>query len=180
MTITTVAINCDIGLANGTEFTAAQIEFTLSEADYDTVSNDSIPAATTVVDLDASGVGTANLWPVTRGTRNTQYSVVLIGSRTINGRVPMMVGRQATTNDTFYVDQTSNITFTNTRFDYNPAVRSHLNLVRGGGSGPWGRATLVGCVITCTQAQLVTATVPTQSIVCIGCVDGNGAPFNIV
>lgn len=87
MTITTVAINCDIGLANGTEFTAAQIEFTLSEADYDTVSNDSIPAATTVVDLDASGVGTANLWPVTRGTRNTQYSVVLIGSRTINGRM---------------------------------------------------------------------------------------------
>lgn len=112
-----------------------------------------------------------------------QYAFRLLnGSRmnVVGGRVPMMVGRQASTNDTFYVDQTSNITFTNTRFDYNPAVRSHLNLVRGGGSGPWGRATLVGCVITCTQAQLVTATVPTQSIVCIGCVDGNGAPFTIV
>ena len=86
MTITTVAINCDIGLANATEFTASQLEFTLSDADYDTISNDSVPAATVVLALDASGVATANLWPVDRGTRNTFYRVVLIGTRTINGR----------------------------------------------------------------------------------------------
>lgn len=87
MTITTVAINCDIGLANNSEFTASQLEFTLSEADYDTLSNDSIPAATVVLALNASGVGTANLWPVTRGTRNSFYTVVLVGSRTINGQL---------------------------------------------------------------------------------------------
>lgn len=87
MTITTVTINCDVGMADASEFTASQIEFTLSEPDYDAASNDSIPAATTVVTLDASGVGAASLWPVTRGTRNSHYSVVLVGSRTINGRV---------------------------------------------------------------------------------------------
>lgn len=86
MTITTVAINCDVSLANNTEFTASQLEFTLSDADYDTISNDSVPAATVVLALDASGVATANLWPVERGTRNTFYRVVLIGTRTINGR----------------------------------------------------------------------------------------------
>lgn len=87
MTITTVAINCDIGLANATEFTASQLEFTLSQPDYDTVSNDSIPSATVIVSLDASGVATANLWPVDRGVRNSFYAVVLVGSRTINGRL---------------------------------------------------------------------------------------------
>ena len=87
MTITTVAINCDIGLANATEFTASQLEFTLSQPDYDTVSSDSIPAATVIVSLDASGVATANLWPVDRGVRNSFYAVVLVGSRTINGRL---------------------------------------------------------------------------------------------
>ena len=87
MTITTVSIACDVGLPNNTEFTAARLDFTLSGPDYDTVSNDSIPAATVSVTLDAAGTGTASLWPVDRGTRNTFYSVVLHGSRTVNGRV---------------------------------------------------------------------------------------------
>lgn len=87
MTITTVAIGCDVGLPNNTEFTASQLEFTLSGPDYDTLSNDSIPAATVVAALDSNGVATVNLWPVDRGTRNTFYTVVLIGSRTINGQV---------------------------------------------------------------------------------------------
>lgn len=87
MTITTVSIACDVGLPNNTEFTAARLDFTLSGPDYDTVSNDSIPAATVSLALDAAGTGTASLWPVDRGTRNTFYSVVLHGSRTVNGRV---------------------------------------------------------------------------------------------
>lgn len=87
MTITTVSIACDVGLPNNTEFSAARLDFTLSGPDYDTVSNDSIPAATVSVTLDAAGAGTASLWPVDRGTRNTFYIVVLHGSRTVNGRV---------------------------------------------------------------------------------------------
>ena len=87
MTITTVSIACDVGLPDNTEFTASRLDFTLSGPDYDTVSNDAIPAATVSVALDASGIGTALLWPVDRGVRNTKYSVTLVGSRTVDGRV---------------------------------------------------------------------------------------------
>lgn len=86
MTVTTVNIVCDIGLSDNTEFTAARLDFTPSGPDYDTVSNDSIPAVTVSVDLDASGTGTAALWPVTRGTQNTTYAVSVIGTRVENGQ----------------------------------------------------------------------------------------------
>ena len=46
MTITTVSIACDVTLPDNTEFTASQLQFALSGPDYDTVSNDAIPAAT--------------------------------------------------------------------------------------------------------------------------------------
>lgn len=85
MTITTVAIACDVGLPDNSEFTASRLDFTLSGPDYDTLSNDSIPAVTVSVSLNASGVGTANLWPVDRGTRNTHYVVSLYGAVTVNG-----------------------------------------------------------------------------------------------
>ena len=67
MTITTVSIACDVTLPDNTEFTASQLQFALSGPDYDTVSNDAIPAAPVTVALNASGVGTARLWPVDRG-----------------------------------------------------------------------------------------------------------------
>jgi hypothetical protein len=86
MTITTVAINCDIGLADNSEFTAASLTFTLSEPDYDTVSNDVIVPDDVSVTLTGTGTGTANLWPVTRGTRNSFYAVTVTGSRLIDGR----------------------------------------------------------------------------------------------
>jgi len=85
MTITTVAIACDIGLADNTEFVASRLDFALSGPDYDTASNDAIPAHTVSVTLDGSGVGTANLWPVDLGTRNTHYAVTVIGSYTSGG-----------------------------------------------------------------------------------------------
>ena len=86
MTITTVSIPCDVGLPNNTEFTASQLQFKLSGPDYDTVSNDSIPAATVAVPLSSVGVGTATLWPVSRGTRNTHYEVTLTGSFFSDGK----------------------------------------------------------------------------------------------
>lgn len=87
MTITTVSVLCDVGLPDNSEFTASRLDFTLSGPDYDTVSNDSIPAATVSALLSSVGTGTALLWPVDRGTRNTFYNVTLIGSRTVDGRV---------------------------------------------------------------------------------------------
>jgi hypothetical protein len=86
MTITTVAINCDIGLADNSEFTAASLTFTLSEPDYDTVSNDVIVPDDVSVTLTGTGTGTANLWPVTRGTRNSFYAVTVTGARLIDGQ----------------------------------------------------------------------------------------------
>lgn len=85
MTVTTVNIACDIGLADDSEYTAGTLEFTLSGPDYDTASNDAIVPDTVRVTLDADGLGTAALWPVDRGTRNTHYRVDVVGSRVVNG-----------------------------------------------------------------------------------------------
>ena len=86
MTITTVDIVCDVGLPDNTEFPASRIDFRLSGPDYDTVSNDVIPAVTVSAILDGSGTETVGLWPVDRGIRNTFYSVILQASLVVNGR----------------------------------------------------------------------------------------------
>lgn len=78
MTVTTVAIVCDITLADNTEFPSAQIRFTPSQAMIDAAGNDVIPPHPVIVDLNASGVGTANLWPVSAGAVNTHYVVELL------------------------------------------------------------------------------------------------------
>jgi len=89
--MTTVSIACDVSQPDGTEFLTARLEFALSGPDYDTAAGEAIPAVTTYVDLDASGVGTADLWPVDLGTRNTFYAVVLRGSVTRDGRTSEVV-----------------------------------------------------------------------------------------
>ena len=86
MTITTVDIVCDVGLPDNTEFPASRIDFQLSGPDYDTVSNDVIPAVTVSAILDGSGTETVGLWPVDRGIRNTFYNVILQASFVVNGR----------------------------------------------------------------------------------------------
>lgn len=85
MTVTTVPVSCDIGLVNAAEFTSASLVFTPSGPDYDTASNDTLPAHPISVELDAAGIGTANLWPVDLGTRNSHYAVTLVGSFVSNG-----------------------------------------------------------------------------------------------
>jgi hypothetical protein len=85
MTVTTVPITCDIGLADDSEFITARLDFILSGPDYDAASNDAIPAHVVSVDLDANGEGVANLWPVDLGVKNTKYSVTVVGSFTSNG-----------------------------------------------------------------------------------------------
>lgn len=85
MTVTTVSIVCDIGLADDAEYIASSLEFTLSGPDYDTASNDTIVPGTVKVTLDADGIGTVALWPVDRGAQNRSYRVDVIGSRVING-----------------------------------------------------------------------------------------------
>lgn len=85
MTATTVAINCDVSLADGSEFTAARLDFTLSGPDFDAATNDVIPPHTVEVALDADGVGVANLWPVDLGVNNTRYKVEAVGSFVQNG-----------------------------------------------------------------------------------------------
>ena len=89
--MTTVSIACDVSQPDGTEFLTARLEFALSGPDYDTAAGEAIPAVTTYVDLDASGVGTADLWPVDLGTRNTFYAVVLRGSVLRDGRTSEFV-----------------------------------------------------------------------------------------
>ena len=89
--MTTVTIACDVSQPDGTEFATARLEFALSGPDYDTAAGEAIPAVTTYVDLDASGVGTADLWPVDLGTRNTFYAVVLRGSVARDGRTSEFV-----------------------------------------------------------------------------------------
>jgi hypothetical protein len=87
MTVTTVPITCDIGLADDSEFITARLDFILSGPDYDTASNDAIPAHVVSVDLDANGEGVANLWPVNLGANNTKYTVTVVGSFASNGTI---------------------------------------------------------------------------------------------
>ena len=89
--MTIVSITCDVSQPDGTEFLTARLEFALSGPDYDTASGEAIPAVTTYVDLDASGQGEADLWPVDLGTRNTFYSVVLRWSVLRDGRTSEVV-----------------------------------------------------------------------------------------
>ena len=85
MTVTTVPVSCDIGLVNAAEFTSASLVFTPSGPDYDTASNDTFPAHPVSVELDAAGLGTANLWPVDLGAQNSHYAVTLVGTFVSNG-----------------------------------------------------------------------------------------------
>lgn len=89
MTATTVSVTCDISQVDAAEFAGARLDFKPSSADYDTAGGDTFPAHTVSVELDASGVGVADLWPVDLGTRNSHYSVTLVASirSAVNGAI---------------------------------------------------------------------------------------------
>ena len=97
----------------------------------------------------------------------------------LGGRMPMMTGLIDGTCYTLRIEPGSHVTLVGSEINHNPRVASHMQLSRAGAGGPWGTATLIGCRINCTLAQLATATVLSESLRLIGCVDANGGPFTL-
>jgi len=79
MALTKETISLDVTIPDDTEFASAELHFTLSEADADTLGGVTIPPQTAVAPLDASGQGSVDLWPVDRGTKGAYYVVKLYG-----------------------------------------------------------------------------------------------------
>ena len=73
----TETINIDIDAPDGSEFASASVMFTLSGADADSTTGETVPAHGVSATLDASGEGSITLWPVDRGYQGRHYVVTL-------------------------------------------------------------------------------------------------------
>lgn len=77
MPLTTVAVTGFLPLPNGVTFDSASVVFRLNKPDVDVIDDASIGTAPVIVSADGLGEIAVNLWPNSRGSKGSAYSVKL-------------------------------------------------------------------------------------------------------
>lgn len=78
MALVTVSITGNVTLPDGSDPNGAVLFFSLTDSDYDTESNYTVPRSTVSTALGPDGALSVNLWPNDRGSVGTKYLVEVI------------------------------------------------------------------------------------------------------